>query len=152
MKQASCLGTVKDGKLELRNPQIFKEELKGLFGDVTLTVAEGRGKRSNQQNKYYWSVVCGTISDHTGYTPKEVHEYYKDMFLSEKKHITIGEDEREVETATTTRLTTKQFEEYCENIRRHASEKLHLDIPEPNEETHEPDELDEFVKNQLAPE
>jgi len=133
MKQIYGLGKVEKGKLSLNNEQIFKEELKSLSGDVVVLVKEGRPKRSTQQNKYYWSVICRIISEHTGYTPEEVHEFYKETFLTDRKLITIGKDEREIEKATTTRLSTKEFEEYCENIRRHASVELNLNIPEPNE-------------------
>jgi hypothetical protein len=79
-------------------------------------------------------VVCKLISDHTGYTPEEVHNFMKEKFLTDKKHIIIGGEERDVEEATTTRLTTKQFEEYCENIRRFASTELEVSIPEPGEQ------------------
>jgi hypothetical protein len=135
MNKVSAQATIKDGKLILRNQQIFEEELRDLSGDVTLTVAEGRATRSGQQNRYYWSVVCKLISDFTGYTPEEVHEYYKKKFLSNKKHIVIGDDGLDVEMLTTTRLNTKEFEDYCENIRRHASMELQVNIPEPNQES-----------------
>jgi hypothetical protein len=119
--------------LTLKNQQIFKTELQGLSGDVIVTIAEGRGKRSTQQNKYYWSICCGLISETTGYTPEEVHEFLKEKFLTDKKHIVIAGEERDIEQATTTRLTTKEFEDYTENIRRWASRELQINIPTPNE-------------------
>jgi hypothetical protein len=132
MKQIYGLGKVNQGKLTLNNSQIFKEELKNLNGDVVITVAEGRGKRSTQQNRYYWGQVCTLISETTGYTPEEVHDFLKEKFLTDKKHIVIAGEERDIEQATTTRLTTKEFEEYCENIRRWASSVLNINIPDPN--------------------
>jgi len=133
MKQMYGLGKVNQGKLTLKNSQIFKEELKCLSGDVVVTIAEGRGKRSDGQNRYYWSQVCGLISETTGYTPEEVHDFLKEKFLTDKKHIVIAGEERDIEQATTTRLTTKEFEDYCENIRRWASSELNINIPTPNE-------------------
>jgi hypothetical protein len=127
------LGKVENGKLKLNNPQIFQEELRDLSGDVIVEVKEGRGKRSNQQNAYYWSTICKLISETTGYTPEEVHEFFKEKFLSERKCILIGNEEREIEKASTTKLTTKQFEEYAENIRRFAATELNISIPTPNE-------------------
>jgi hypothetical protein len=133
MKKVIASGTAKDGKLTLRNRQIFDEEIKGLSGDVTITVAEGRPTRSNEQNAYYHGVVCKMISDFTGDTPDEIHCYYRDKFLSHKKHIVIGSDDLEIEKATTTILSTTEFEEYLEKVRRHASVEINLYVPLPNE-------------------
>ena len=145
MNQIYGLGKVikdeKSGKvkLTLNNPQIFGEELRGLSGDVVVTVKEGRPTRSNAQNRYLWGVVYKTIaihlSDLTGevYEDWHIHEYYKDKFLSKKKHFIIGDEESEIEIGSTRRLNTKEFEEFTENIRRHAAEFLELSIAEPNE-------------------
>jgi hypothetical protein len=133
MRSIYGYGKVESGKLTLSNQQIFREELKGLSGDVVVEVKEGKGKRSNQQNKFLWGVVYGLISEHTGHTPEELHEFFKDKFLSNRKHIIIGNEDREIELGTTTKLTTKGFEEFVENIRRFASVELETIIPEPNE-------------------
>jgi hypothetical protein len=136
MKQIYALGKTEKGspKIIFNNRQIFDEELKDLSGDIVITISEGRGKRSDRQNKYYWSVCCKLISEHTGYTSEEVHEFLKEKFLTDKHKIVIGGEEREIESATTTRLTTKEFEVYCENIRRFAAQELNINIPEPGEE------------------
>jgi hypothetical protein len=133
MKKVSALGNVTKGNLTLKNPQFFKEELNDLSGDVIVIVSECRGKRSDNQNRYIWGVVYKLISDFTGYTCEEVHEYYKEKFLSDKKTIQIGAEEIPINVASTTKLSTKEFEEYCENIRRHAAVELQILIPEPNE-------------------
>ena len=139
MKSVYALGNIEKGKLTLRNRQIFSEELKGLNGDVTVTVVEGRGKRSTRQNAYLWSVVYKLIAQYmtelTGevYDEEDIHAYYKDKFLSKKKHFIMGLEECDIETASTTKLNTKEFEEYAENIRRFASMELQIDIPSPNE-------------------
>jgi hypothetical protein len=145
MKSIFGLGKVEKGKLTLKNQQIFQEELKGLVGEVVVTVAEGRGKRSDAQNRYYWGIVMKLISDTTGYTPEEVHEFLKEKFLTDKKHIVIGGEERDIEKATTTRLTTKEFEEYIENIRAFASMELQINVPSPNEPERVKDMLDEYL-------
>ena len=67
------------------------------------------------------------------YDEEDIHAYYKDKFLSKKKHFIMGLEECDIETASTTKLNTKEFEEYAENIRRHASTILSLSVPEPNE-------------------
>lgn len=92
-------------------------------------------QRSNPQNSYYWSVVIGLISEHTGFTPEETHEILKHKFL----RITLwipkkdGVKEMSVITKTTTKLTTKAFEEYLSQIRIWASQDLGCFIPSPNE-------------------
>jgi hypothetical protein len=137
MKQKSiyALGkTVKGtGKITFNNQQIFVEELKGLDGDIVITVTEGRRKRSIAQNSYYWGKVIQMISDYTGDEPDNVHDFFKGRFLTDKRMIVIADEEIEAEKASTTRLTTKGMDEYMEKIRRFAAEKLNLNIPEPNE-------------------
>jgi hypothetical protein len=151
MKQIFGLGKVDKGILTLKNRQIFKEELKGLSGDVVVTVSEGRGKRSSRQNAYLWSVVYKLIAQHmtelTGeiYEEEDIHQYYKEKFLSKKKHLVMVGEECDIEVGSTAKLNTKDFEEYAENIRRHASTVLSLDVPLPNEPERVKDMLDEYL-------
>lgn len=78
-----------------------------------LCVKEKRPTRSLSQNNYYW-LYLGKVSDDTGYTSDELHEYYKQKFLTGQtvqiKDITI---ER---YPTTTQLTVKEFMDYVRNI------------------------------------
>lgn len=82
--------------------------------------------RSIQQNKYYWSVICKLISDHTGYTSDEIHQILAEQFLSYEK------DGRSF-VKSTTKLKTTEFETYMEECRRWASVELQIYIPLPNE-------------------
>lgn len=144
MNKVSAQATIKDGKLILRNRQIFAEELKSLLGDVILTVAEGRETRSNQQNKYLWGCVYKTLAQsEIGYTEEEWHEMCKYKYL--RKHYVVGDEEIDV-GSTTTKLTTIEFEEYVENIRRWGA-TLGVNILLPNEPQREPDKLDEFFES-----
>jgi len=83
--------------------------------------------RSIQQNKYYWSVICKLISDHTGYTSDEIHQILAEQFLSYEK------DGRTF-VQSTTKLKTTDFEAYMEECRRWASMELQVYIPLPNED------------------
>ena len=88
--------------------------------------------RSNKQNRYYWPVVVGTIADHTGHTPQEIHEILRAQFLPAYQ-VKIGEHEYII-SKSTTELTTVEMENYLSRIRSWASTELGCYIQEPNEE------------------
>lgn len=120
------------GKLILSNPDTFKEELKKLSSKrVFVIVDEEKPTRSNNQNKYYWSVVVGTLSNELGYTPEEMHEVLKAKF-SPKDIKQIGAEQVAIPKSTT-RQKTDEFETYLENIRRFALLELNIKIALPNE-------------------
>ena len=81
--------------------------------------------RSIPQNKYYWDVVVGLISETTGFTAQEAHDALKLKFL----RVVKGKMET---VRSTTDLTTKEFEDYVSQIRVFASQELACYIPEPN--------------------
>jgi|GEM_PF-770838 len=82
--------------------------------------------RSQAQNSYMWGVVYKIMSDETGYLPDEVHQLMAKQFLS-------YESQGEMFVRSTTRLNTKEMEDYLENVRRFATVELHCFIPLPNE-------------------
>jgi hypothetical protein len=86
--------------------------------------------RSNPQNSYLWGVVYKTISNETGYTCDELHELFKSSFLPHKL-ITIGDKSVKI-TPSTTELTTIEFEEFLELVKRYAAETIGIFIPDPN--------------------
>lgn len=128
------LAEVRDGKLHIDDRERFAESVRQFSGRVVLTLETYRRRRSNQQNRYYWGVVVEMVRDGLEklgheYSPEEVHEAMKWKFL--KSH----EDNTDLPTVkSTTILTTKEFEEFCENIRRWASEYMGVVIPEPGQE------------------
>lgn len=84
--------------------------------------------RSIQQNKYYWAVIVAMLAEHCGYSDDEMHEALKDKFLS------IYDPETDLKKiGSTTELTTLEFIEYNERIKRWASEFHHLVIPDPKQ-------------------
>jgi len=86
--------------------------------------------RSQNQNRYMWSVVYGLISEELGYAPEEVHEICK--MTCNFKIINIGGKERRIAVSTAS-LKTNEMEDYLRKIREWASQKLGLYIPLPNE-------------------
>lgn len=103
-----------------------------LFGKSSCCVTFSKEKkpRSNQESRYYWGVIVAIISEETGYTDEEVHEFLKTKFL--KKEMLIGRDHLAIGVSTAT-LTTEEFEKYCSEIRQWSSLELSLYLPLPNE-------------------
>lgn len=117
------------GQLVFSDPIHFYEYLK-LNEGKTITLEIVRPKRSKNENNYYWQVLAW-LSDETGYTPNELHELFKGMFL--KKHIEIKGKEYTV-IRSTSDLTTTEFEDYLSKIRQLASIEWNFYVKLPNEE------------------
>lgn len=99
-------------------------------GWYQLIIRPRKKSRSDNQNRYLWGVVYKIIANETGHTEEEVHEHMKWQFLRKRGG--------RLETVkSTTNLTTIEFEEYTENIRRFAATKLNIQIPLPNEVDYE---------------
>lgn len=125
--------TVKNGKYTLQNPELFKKDVQRLEGKPAyLAVGELKKNRSGNQNRYYWGIVVEILSNELGYTPDEIHEILKSKFLM-KKTIMLDNSEEFKIAHSTTKLSTKEFEEYAKNIRVWSAIELEIQIPEPNE-------------------
>jgi len=94
---------------------------------ITIEIKRYRENRSLAQNRLYW-LWLNIIGDELGYTPEEVHDSYKAMFLTDKtKKIPL--------VRSTTALDTKQFTVYVEMVKRHAGD-LGIILP---------DSLDDYI-------
>jgi hypothetical protein len=132
MKQIVAPGNIKNGKLEMLDKGAFLRDIQITFDKdcvVDVIIERAGKKRSNQQNRYLWGIPYKLLSDHTGYTPDEMHGICKDKFL--KRHFRVAEEEFYI-GASTANLSTIEFEEYAENIRRWGA-TLGVNIPLPNE-------------------
>ena len=87
---------------------------------------EKKETRSDKQRRYQWGVPYKIISNHTGYTPDEVHQEMGKMFLSYEK-------DGKMFVKSTTKLSTKNMEIYLESVRRFAATELFRFVPNPNE-------------------
>lgn len=121
------LAAIIKGKLILNNPEPFERYLQSLNGkSVEVVVRLPRKDRSNKQNAYMWSVVYQLLSETTGYTPPEIHDAMRMLFLQDNL--------RKIPTLrSTTELSTVEAETYFENIRQWAAQELNCVIPEPNQ-------------------
>jgi len=123
-------GIIAKGRLILSEVDKYNAYLSSLGGDVEVIVRVPRKDRSSAENKYYWSVIVGMISQETGHETEEIHEILKGLFLTQHTEILgIGADY----VKSTTKLSTVEAEDYFSKCRAWASEFLHMYIPEPNE-------------------
>lgn len=124
------------GKLKLDAPVSFASAMRAFAGKpVELTVREKRNRRSDRQLRWYWGQVLELLSEHTGHSPDELHEYCKSRFIPKRLAICDGNgvvvDERVV-GGSTAKLSTSEMADYCEAIRKFAAEELGVFIPDPD--------------------
>lgn len=131
-------GFVTAGKLLLRNREAFDARLLRFpDGEVLARIEVAKAARSRQQNRWYWGQIVQLISNHTGFTPDEMHEVLKAKFLPKTLAIANGNGEvigEYVIGGTTVSLGKNEFGEYCEGIRGWAAECLGVVIPDPDPE------------------
>lgn len=136
MPEIVTTGFVKGGKLEMRNRKAVTEQLRRMKdGEVLITIEPRKAARSSQQNRAYWGLVVEAISDHTGYSPEDVHEILKAKFLPKRLAVADGNGEivgEYVIGGTTTKLNKLEFGEYMDAIKRWAAEELDIVIPDPD--------------------
>jgi hypothetical protein len=115
-------------KLDLHRALDFGSYLRGLAGKpLEIIVRRRRAQRSHAQNAFYWGVVIAITAEYCGYEPDEMHEAWKLDLL------TVHDEGKPLpRVRSTTDLSTAEFEDYVERIRRKAAE-MGCDVPEPNE-------------------
>lgn len=125
-------GMVSKGRFVPDDPKGFKAAFYHNEGkQIVVTVKRWRPQRTNPQNKWYWSVIVGMIADYMGEDdPEVVHNLLRQKFLY--RIVEIG-GEKEKALISTPTLTTAEFSEYCEKIRRWSAQFLSLYIPDPGE-------------------
>lgn len=117
------------GRLVMDEPGAFARALAALRGrEVQVLIEPKKKRRSDRQNAYYWGVIIEILSDHTGYSPEEMHEALKSKFLGfydKKTGLRVVTSSAEQDTV--------EFENYMSQIRAWASEN-DIFIPLPNEQ------------------
>lgn len=120
-------GKATKGKVVLNDQQTFNLLVWSLEGkEIEMTIGKPSKPRSNQENRYYWGVCIKILCEHTGYTPDEMHDSLRMLFLRDEG--------RQVPTLKSTAgLSTVSFEKYMSRIREWASCEMSVYIPEPGE-------------------
>lgn len=130
-----AFGHINAGKLELDSPRAVASALLSFRdGPVVITITPKRATRSLSQLAYYWGVVIEHLSEHTGYTPDEIHEFLKAKFIPKRVAICDGNGEIRddlVIGGSTSKMDKGTFSEYIEAIRGWAAQDLGVVIPDP---------------------
>ena len=99
-----------------------------------VTIKPYRKNRSVKQNNYLWGVVYPTIqsaiqaSRGEHYSTDDIHEWFRDKYLP-KKVVTIKGETKTIRPSTT-KLNTREFGEYLDQIIYFAAESG-IVIPDP---------------------
>jgi hypothetical protein len=107
--------------------------------EVVITFEKPKKKRSNNQNRYYWSVLIpitqNAILDTWGevWSIEKTHSYLKENFCFNEKVNEITGQIIKVPKSTTENTTT-EMEVYHTEIRDHLKEWFNVDAPLPNED------------------
>ena len=120
-------GSVDNGGLKFDRRSSVDEYIGTLIGQrVEVIIRKPKTSRSTLQNSYYFGVVVEILAKELGYDKDEMHEILKYKFLQSNA---MGMPY----VKSTTKLSTGEFEDYLEKIRRWAAEFLNINIPLPNE-------------------
>mgnify|MGYP003112999067 CR=1 FL=1 len=120
-------GTVKEGKLILKNKRIFNDSLLSLEGkEVEIKIREKSFNRSREQNSLYWKWI-DLLSKECGYTKEEMHELIKYKFL--KRNIVDDDGQEQEVIKSTTTLTTKEFNLFMNDLLYWSNNTLNINLP-----------------------
>jgi hypothetical protein len=130
-----------NGILKISYRQQFIENLKLFAGTrIRLIVEKLYKKRSNEQNAYYHGVIVNCciqgIKAEWGEnkTHQEAHEMLK-QYCNYKERVNNSTGEIIHETLSTKDLTTSEFMDFVANCKVWIYEWLHIDVPEPGEQS-----------------
>jgi len=136
LQPSFIVGRVVAGRLEISDAALRSAIAGWPDGNVVIEVKPERNTRSQRANRWYWGSILPLISEHTGYDVDELHDLFKMRFFP--KHVALADDNGVIKGegvvgGSTARLTTGEFSEYCERVRRFAAEELGVVIPDPRE-------------------
>jgi len=137
MASKYLLAKIKNENIEFKpaEKKRFAVELKQFNGKEVLVEIPDRFKiRTLQQNRYYRGVVCALVSDFTGFTNEEIHQFFKTKFLSYRRTV---KGKTYDFTKSTTELNWKEMTDYIEQIRQYVRESptlMTVVIPDPDPE------------------
>lgn len=101
------------GELEIIDYPIYKKMLKAHPNtNVWVEILAKKPVRDSALNNLYWKIL-GIIESKSGHTKQELHEMFKEKFLSYREEIF-----NDPQMASTRFLTNKEMKEYIEKIRQ----------------------------------
>ena len=129
---------VKGGRLHIRNRRAFDDQIALLREgwELEVSVKRLRATRSQRFNRYYWGAVVHLLSEHTGYSANEMHDFLKTRFIPKRVAVCDGngviQDEL-VLGGSTREMDNEEFAAYVEEICQWAAETLDVIIPGPED-------------------
>lgn len=128
---------IEKGKLILANRKRFEAEIADLPDQDVIIILKKRGKRSNQQNRYYWGICISEIRlrlKELGYRmeAEDIHTMLKLKFLP----VTIRDGDVLIATmpGSTAELNKGEMMEYLDRVIEWARDTLEITIP-PSDKT-----------------
>lgn len=135
--EVTAIAQVRNRRLFILDRRRFNEAVADLDDrwDYEVVVRRLHANRSQQANRFYWGVVVDILSEHTGFTPDEMHEWLKMRFIPKK--LAVCDDNGEIKGefvlgGSTRKMSVKQFGEYVDDVRRWAADELGVVIPDPD--------------------
>jgi hypothetical protein len=129
-----------EGILKISNRKQFDADLKEFAGKyVFVEVTRKKSKRSDNQNRYYWSGVIPMVRlglKDLGYklSIEDTHLFLRNKFLLEE--MVNGDGELiGSRVKSTTELNKMQFGDYIGEIQQFSAEYLGVVIPDPETQT-----------------
>lgn len=141
---------IRRGKLYLRHRDVFEEQVAQLREgwELEVTVRRLQATRSHAQNSFYWAVVVQTLSEATGFSLDEMHEWLKMKFIPKRLAVCDGNGtvcDEFVLGGSTRLMDVTAFGEYIEAIVQWAAETLDLVIDDPDALAHDRDRTGHFM-------
>lgn len=130
MKFKTLISIDQEGKSTVSRRDEMERFLKANAGNRL--ILEIRKQRSAKQNNVWW-MYMGILSDHTGFTPEEMHEVCKFKFLLTEK---VNENTGEVMNfiRSTRDLSSTEMNDLQEKLKVWAAESLKVVLPDPNQQ------------------
>lgn len=105
---------------------------------LAIKISEAKRRRSNSQNAYYWGVVIEQVrqlfaDSGTDIDKEECHDFLKQHVGGLKDVVCDPSGARHSILKSSTKLTTRDWEDYMEKIRAWAAQ-FGCQIPFPNED------------------
>lgn len=136
---AEFIGKVERGKLPAHVYQSLVDLAATCEGKtLVISVRERKRIRSNKQNNFYHGTFIEAIQQHlleAGHrvSPEDIHAGLRDAYAKNSYVVTLPNGAEFRVPASTTRLTTGEFEDYLTEIRAEFAQRFGWQLPIPNE-------------------
>jgi len=98
-------------------------------GNYTIKINKVSTKKTCPQNRLY-RLWLSCIANEKGYDAEDLHDFFKQKFLSAKMGNIFGE--QYIKEITTTKLNTQEFADYLEKVNAFAA-NLGINLPNPED-------------------